>query len=558
MIFRNRRLPVVVGCWLWVILSGCDAGSSNKVLLSSSSMGPRDLKIQSIPTDAKADNLVAIISSPGTLSSVIDTSTAGDDDASLALDDANGYLYARGPTLNTVPNSPELISVATCSMVASAIVLDGISEGDVEDGGLPNSRHAVTLTMLFRARMLHQLSQPQEDLGALSKQGLILCVPLGADHDDQNLEQDIRAQVKLLFAAVAAENKDSSSMGFEDLYDLEIQWVTLNESEEVIQKATEKAKSLQQGSGKSLASALLYAQANIQESSMASLVVNPPHIATAFITVMNSYTKQSRATRAKIASWKSRSSRGLLIDNFGSQATQLMERTLDNFDRETLLAVGLSSSEPGANSANVASSRKAMRTQLKEYLETALPKLFEEQVSNLQSMTLTKFRNQLLRNTVSTSSKYDDQQQMLDSSAAIMRAATLLFDTGMEQLQIPALGLTLQKEARNFQNILNNELANFPESPMAKLKIASSVKKVVEKQRKPGERAVAFGLDLVAMLRPDGFGSLQGFCGYTLGGNSFTFGIHNDADDPQVIAQSGGVRPPLLRVQPKLRVDMEL
>jgi hypothetical protein len=43
-----------------------------------------------------------------------------------------------------------------------------------------------------------------------------------------------------------------------------------------------------------------------------------------------------------------------------------------------------------------------------------------------------------------------------------------------------------------------------------------------------------------------------------MGGNSLTFGVHNDADDPQTIAQFGGVRPPLLRVQPKLRVDVEL
>jgi hypothetical protein len=63
---------------------------------------------------------------------------------------------------------------------------------------------------------------------------------------------------------------------------------------------------------------------------------------------------------------------------------------------------------------------------------------------------------------------------------------------------------------------------------------------------------------LVAMLRPDGYGNLQGFTGYQLGGNSITFGIHNDADDPQTIAQFGGVRPPLLRIQPKLRVDVEM
>jgi hypothetical protein len=105
---------------------------------------------------------------------------------------------------------------------------------------------------------------------------------------------------------------------------------------------------------------------------------------------------------------------------------------------------------------------------------------------------------------------------------------------------------------------LNDALMAFPDSPAAKIKRTEQVKKVVSKERKPKSRAVEFGLDLVALLRPDGFGSLQGFAGYQLGGNSLTFGVHNDADDPQVIAQFGGVRPPLLRVQPKLRVDVEL
>ena len=65
-------------------------------------------------------------------------------------------------------------------------------------------------------------------------------------------------------------------------------------------------------------------------------------------------------------------------------------------------------------------------------------------------------------------------------------------------------------------------------------------------------------LDMVAMIRPDGFGNLQGFAGYQLGPHSLTVGVHNDADDPGVISQFGGVRPPFLRFQPKLKLDVEL
>jgi len=75
----------------------------------------------------------------------------------------------------------------------------------------------------------------------------------------------------------------------------------------------------------------------------------------------------------------------------------------------------------------------------------------------------------------------------------------------------------------------------------------------------PTERSVDFGLDLVAMiLRPDGFGNLQGDNNYRW---KYLFvRVHNDADEPGVIviAQFGGERPPFLRVQPKLKVDIEL
>ena len=128
----------------------------------------------------------------------------------------------------------------------------------------------------------------------------------------------------------------------------------------------------------------------------------------------------------------------------------------------------------------------------------------------------------------------------------------------MAELEVPSLGLTKDIASREMSVKLNEVLTEFPDSPQAQLKRLKQVKKTTSKERKPTQRAVDLGLDLVAMIRPDGFGSLQGFAGYQLGGNSITVGVHNDADDPQVIAQFGGVRPPLLRVQPKLRVDVEL
>lgn len=105
---------------------------------------------------------------------------------------------------------------------------------------------------------------------------------------------------------------------------------------------------------------------------------------------------------------------------------------------------------------------------------------------------------------------------------------------------------------------LNSALLSFPDSPSARLKQMNQVSRAVNKKKEPTERKVDLGLDLVAMIRPDGFGNLQGFGGYQLGGNNIVVGVHNDADEPGVISQFGGKRPPFLRVQPKLKVDIEL
>lgn len=61
------------------------------------------------------------------------------------------------------------------------------------------------------------------------------------------------------------------------------------------------------------------------------------------------------------------------------------------------------------------------------------------------------------------------------------------------------------------------------------------------------------------MFRPDGFGNLQGFAGYTgKGGNTVTCGVCNDADSPEVLNAFGGMRPPVLRVQGKVNLDVDL
>jgi hypothetical protein len=292
-----------------------------------------------------------------------------------------------------------------------------------------------------------------------------------------------------------------------------------------------------------LAAALQEAHATVRDSDIASVALDPPHFAQAFVTVGNAYTKQARASRAKVASWRSRAARGLWVDGFGADAESLRKRCLGSYDSETLGAAGL---------PLVAPYRLEMRTQLETLVESSIRESFASQVINLEKSTLKKLRARLLR-------KLDvPAEDAVDENASALRAASFSFDSIMEDLQVPSLSLTKDQPCRDIEAKLTDELMNFADSPTAQLKRTKQVTKTTSKDRKPGERKIDFGLDVVALLRPDGFGNMQGYAGYQLGGNSLTFGVHNDADDPSVISQFGGVRPPLIRIQPKLRVDVEM
>jgi hypothetical protein len=262
------------------------------------------------------------------------------------------------------------------------------------------------------------------------------------------------------------------------------------------------------------------------------------------VTVSNAHAKQSKSARAKIASWKSRAARGLWADGFGADAEAMRKRILSSFDLETLVAAGL---------PLVASYRLEMRTQLASLVDSSITELFAAQVANVEKRTLKRLDAELLK-------KLDKipVEDVPSENAAAIRAAMFSFDNIVSDLEVPSLSLTKAKPCREMEAKLTDAVSTFDDSPAAKIKRMKKVTKVTSKEKKPGQRSLDFGLDLVAVLRPDGYGSLQGFAGYQLGGNSITFGIHNDADDPSTIAQFGGVRPPLLRIQPKLRVDVEM
>eukprot|EP00977_Amphora_coffeiformis_P005971 scaffold1271_cov167-Amphora_coffeaeformis.AAC.6 len=415
------------------------------------------LKLGNLPEPSLDFGTYVLISSPGTASPLLE------EEASAPLSTSADCLVCRGATLSGTTEA-ERLSLGTSSLLAGAIIVDGVTIGDLQ-AGLADSRHGRTLTALFRARM--QLME-----GPPSKQTLIIAVHGSEDSFDKDA---IVEDVHLLFEAVAAEKEGTPS--FEDAYEIFV--TSAEDKSKVLSLASEASK------GALSDSSLTESYNKVKSSNFAALGLDTPSTAKAFVDVGNAFGYYTRVARAKVAAWKSRVARGLLIDDFGASATELRQIVLQGFDSDTLAAAGL---------PLVADYRVNMRASLQAFVETGITDIFSSLLQNLEKKILKRFNAALLK------TMNDPAESLMNSNAATVRRETFAFEKSVEAYAVPSLGLNKDKAIRD----------------------------------------------------------LQGFCGYQLGGNSLTFGIHNDADDPQVIAQFGGVRPPLLRVQPKLRVDVEM
>lgn len=160
-----------------------------------------------IPDISTSNGIVAVVSSPDTPSFLGEDATS--EEELLVWNDDSQCLNCRGATLSAT-SAPERTSLGTTSLIANAVVIDGITEGDVEMD-LRSSRHARTLTALMRARLAASKDESLEN----NKQTLILGV-LGPV--DEAVESVLTDEVTSLFEAAAAEA--SEDVDFDDLYDI--------------------------------------------------------------------------------------------------------------------------------------------------------------------------------------------------------------------------------------------------------------------------------------------------------------------------------------------------
>lgn len=157
------------------------------------------LKLGSIPASASSDSLVAIIPSPGTPSIFLGETF----DEILTYEPETNQLLCKGATLQSTSTS-DRIALALCAHTAPTIIVEGVTNGDAQSG-VDNSRHARTLTAIFRA-------------SSSQKTSLILVVSsAGEEEIDQ---ETLKQQVRSLYDTVAVEQ--SNAMRFHEAFDLQI------------------------------------------------------------------------------------------------------------------------------------------------------------------------------------------------------------------------------------------------------------------------------------------------------------------------------------------------
>lgn len=130
--------------------------------------------------------------------------------------------------------SPEELrcsGLAVCSAVANAIVVEGVTVGDVE-AGLRHTRHARTLTALFRARVavtttttIEALNEKEsitsvdgDDATNIQKQTLIVAI---SDAPDDDLDESaVLLEVNEIFQAATVCSNNGKDMT--DLYEIRV------------------------------------------------------------------------------------------------------------------------------------------------------------------------------------------------------------------------------------------------------------------------------------------------------------------------------------------------
>ena len=166
---------------------------------------------------------------------------------------------------------------------------------------------------------------------------------------------------------------------------------------------------------------------------------------------------------------------------------------------------------------------------LVETVQVAATNIFNQQTSLLQSQAIAKFKKSL--------QQLAREHDVIPSEISLQMMRQTLFDfrNNVLELELDEFALSSEPMQGELSALLQELLKEYPESTSAKLASISNMDRKVERsnQKKKG-KVINIGLSMVGMLRPPGYGNLQGYAGYAtslLGMPlELLFGIQNDGD----------------------------
>lgn len=206
------------------------------------------------------------------------------------------------------------------------------------------------------------------------------------------------------------------------------------------------------------------------------------------------------------------------MGKYGERVAALIRGVSDTFLQRTLGCL-------------VVRDRSERLAQIKAYIGAAAKTLFQQQLVVIGGDAARRFQNDLQQLASSGAQSSDEEQQLL-------RKALFGFRALATDLEIEELGLQADAAQSELTDELKKLIADFPESPSAKLIALKRVEKDVKRPKRKGSRAINLGLSLVGMLRPPGLGSLQGFASYSTALLGLPFdlllGVQNDGDSVEV------------------------
>lgn len=255
--------------------------------------------------------------------------------------------------------------------------------------------------------------------------------------------------------------------------------------------------------------------------------------------VEDAYSAGVAQSEGIINQWRSRVSEGKTLANFGVRVQALIDDVKKSFFAKTL-------------GCNVVRERAERAQMLVMNIRSTAESLLKQQVIVLQAKTLDDFKKALVKNMRNGGGNDEDE--------SALRVASYNFRTTVGDLENESLGLSANAAISEMISTLQTALKDFPESNQARLESLRQMDKKAKKPPRKKGRAVNIGLSLVGMLRPPGYGNLQGFAGYSTAAFGLPLdlllGVQNDGDSPEIMGDDREY--PILRLQPKMHFDIDV